>query len=362
MKRLPMRKIRDALRLRAGGLVDAGDRREPGRRAVDAERLSEARRARRSRLAAARGSDRCGARGDAVPAGGRRDPAGACPARLADDPPRAPAQGRDAGAPVGGVPGGASRRLRLQPVLRALPALGGPARADDAPAPRRRRADVRRLCRRDASGDRRRDRHGAPGPALRRGARRVELHVRRGDLDAEPAGLDRLARPGARLVRRRAGADRVGQPQGRRHQGLLLRARGQPDLRRHGGALRHGRGAGAALQAARQGQGRGRRPGGAALDRGAAAQPAVLLARRAERGDPRPGRCAQRPRHPPPRRQPPAAVRGPRAPGAEAAARGRPTNTRSGRSAPSGSTTTSRSTAITTRCPTGSCARRSGRA
>ena len=186
--------------------------------------------------------------------------------------------------------------------------------------------------------------------------------VRRGDLDADPAGLDRVALPGARLVRRRARPDRVGQPEGRRHQGLLLRARGQPDLRRHGGALRHRRGAGAALQAARQGQGRGRRPGGAALDRGAAAQPAVLLARRAERGDPRPGRRAQRPRHPPPRRQPPAAVRGPRAAGAEAAARGALTSTRSGRSAPSGSTTMSRSTATTTRCPTGSCARRSGRA
>ena len=118
--------------------------------------------------------------------------------------------------------------------------------------------------------------------------------VRRGDLDAEPARLDRLARPGARLVRRRAGAGRVRQPQGRRQQGLLLRAGGEPHLRRHGGALRHGGGAGAALQAARQGQGRGRGPGGAALDRGAAAQPAVLLARRAERGDPRPGRCAQR--------------------------------------------------------------------
>ena len=143
---------------------------------------------------------------------------------------------------------------------------------------------------------------------------------RRGDLDAEPARLDRLARPGARLLRRRAGAGRVRQPEGRRHQGLLLRARGQPHLRRDGGALRHGDGAGAALQAARQGQGRGRRPGGDALDHRRLRNRALLLARRAERGDPRPGRRAERPRHPPSRREPPAAVRGARAPGAEAAA------------------------------------------
>ena len=115
-------------------------------------------------------------------------------------------------------------------------------------------------------------------------------------------------------------------------------------------------------QAARQGQGRGRRPGGAALDRGAAAPPAVLLARRAERGDPRTGRRAQRPCDPPPRRQPPAAVRGPGAAGAEAAARGALRLRAVAGAHRSGSTTMSRSTGITTRCPTGSCARRCGRA
>ena len=83
---------------------------------------------------------------------------------------------------------------------------------------------------------------------LRRGARRVELPVRRGDLDADPAGLDRVARPDAGLVRRRARPDRVGQPEGRRHQGLFLRARGQPHLCRHGRPLRHRRGAGAAYK------------------------------------------------------------------------------------------------------------------
>jgi hypothetical protein len=226
--------------------VDAGDCREPRGRAVDAERLSQARRARRSRLATARGADGRGARGDAVPAGGRPDPAGSGASRLVDDPSRAQAQERDPGAALGGIPGGAPRGLRLQPVLRALPVLGGPAHADDAPAPRRRRADIRRLCRRDAAGGRRHHGQGAAGPALRRSARGVELHLRRGDLDPEPAGLDRLTLPDAGLVRRRVRSDRVGQPEVRNHQGLLLRAGGQPDLRRHGGALRHGGGAGAA--------------------------------------------------------------------------------------------------------------------
>ena len=49
------------------------------------------------------------------------------------------------------------------------------------------------------------------------------------------------------------------QSQERRQQGLVLRPRDQPDLRRDGRALRRRRPAGAPLQAARQGQGRGRR-------------------------------------------------------------------------------------------------------
>ena len=111
----------------------------------------------------------------------------------------------------------------------------------------------------------------------------------------------------------------------------------------------------------KEGQGRGRGPGGAALDRGAAAPPAVLLARRAERGDPRTGRPAQRPRHPPSRRQPAAAVRGPRAAGAQAAACGALRLRAVAGAHRSGSTTMSRSTAITTQCRAGSCARKSGR-
>ena len=102
------------------------------------------------------------------------------------------------------------------------------------------------------------------------------------------------ARQHAGVHRRRAAPDRQRQFARRDHPGLLLRAAGQPHLRRHGVALRHGGDPGAPVQAARQGQGRGRRPGRAALDPGAAAQPAVLLAGRTEPGDPRAGRSAQR--------------------------------------------------------------------
>ena len=47
----------------------------------------------------------------------------------------------------GGVPGRLARRLRLFLVLRSVPGLGGPAEADDAPDPCRRREAVCRLGR-----------------------------------------------------------------------------------------------------------------------------------------------------------------------------------------------------------------------
>ena len=71
--------------------------------------------------------------------------------------------------------------------------------------------------------------------------------------------------------------------EGGRRSRELVRARAQSDLSRPGAALRHGDPAGTPAQAARQGQGRGRRARGGALDPGAAAEPAVLLAGRAER-------------------------------------------------------------------------------
>ena len=61
-------------------------------------------------------------------------------------------------------------------------------------------------------------------------AGRVEVHVRRGDLDADAAGLDRLAHPDAGVLR--GGAEPVdpGQSEERDQQGLPLRAGGDLDL------------------------------------------------------------------------------------------------------------------------------------
>src|SRR5947208_11511485 len=53
----------------------------------------------------------------------------------------------DPGAAVGGVPGRRARRVRLFLVLRSLPGLGGPAEADDAADPYRRREAVCRFRR-----------------------------------------------------------------------------------------------------------------------------------------------------------------------------------------------------------------------
>ena len=60
------------------------------------------------------------------------------------------------------------------------------------------------------------------GADLRRRPRRLQLHLRRGTLDAGAAGLDRLPRQRLRLLRRRHAADRLRQPQGRRHRRVPL--------------------------------------------------------------------------------------------------------------------------------------------
>ena len=94
---------------------------------------------------------------------------------------------------------------------------------------------------------------------LRRGTRRVELHLCRGALERDAARLDRCARQRARRDRRRAEGDRARQSQGRHHQAVALRAGHQPDVPGPRRPLRLRRAAGARDEAARQGQGRGRR-------------------------------------------------------------------------------------------------------
>ena len=228
--------------------------------------------------------------------------------------------------------------------------LARPLVAHHAADPSGRGADVRRLCRADGGGDRRRHGRGPAGADLRGGAGRVQLHLRRGALDAVAAGLDRLPCRRVRQHGRGGAADRLRQPQGRRHRGQPLRARHQPDLPGHGHPLRHGDPAGPGAQAARQGQGRGCRPGRATLGAGPAAPSPVLLLGGAERRDPRVDHRPEQPAHAPPRHQPPRAVRGDRAPGPAGDAGRRRMPTRNGAAAGPGWITTSRCTGISTRC------------
>ena len=129
----------------------------------------------------------------------------------------------------------------------------------DASAPRPRGEGVRRLfgqTDRDRRSDDGRDPRGGD---FRRRARRLEAHLRRSDLDADVARLDRRSRAHVPLFRRRAQAAGAPQSEERGQQGLLLRPRDQPHLRRDGGALLGRNPAGAAAAAAGQGKSRGRR-------------------------------------------------------------------------------------------------------
>jgi hypothetical protein len=103
-----------------------------------------------------------------------------------------------------GIPRGPSRGLWLQPFLRSASRVRKTADAGDAPAPCRRGKGVRGLfgqADRDCRSD---DGRNPRGGDLRGRARRLEPHLRRGDLDATIAGLDRRPRAHVPLLRRRA--------------------------------------------------------------------------------------------------------------------------------------------------------------
>ena len=86
---------------------------------------------------------------------------------------------------VGGIPGGPSGGLWLQPVLRSASRVRTTADAGDAPASCRRRQGVCRLFG-QADRDRRSlHRRNPRGGDFRRRARRLEPHLRGGDLDAD---------------------------------------------------------------------------------------------------------------------------------------------------------------------------------
>ena len=209
--------------------------------------------------------------------------------------------------------GGPSRGLRLQSLLRSAARIRTAADAGDAPASRGRGEGVRRLFR-QADRDRRSDDGRDPrGGDFRRRARRLEPHLRRGDLDADVAGLDRRPRAHVPLLRRRAEAAGSRQSEERGRQGLVLRPRDQPHLRRDGGALFGRNPAGAAAAAEGQGESRGRSQIRPDLHSGAAACADVLLARRMQCGD-RPRHAThERASHAQPRPEPSRVIRGNRA-------------------------------------------------
>ena len=205
-------------------------------------------------------------------------------------------------AAVDRVPGRRSRRsavgrnaLRLQPVLRSvrrLPAASGPV---DAPGAPRRREDLHRLLGQEAAdlvvGDGRGDR----GRALRRGAGRDELHVRGGDTHAAAGGFLRV--DGARASSSSAACPRSRCPISCAAPSAALIATTRRSIRRTRSwrsttTWRSCRRVPAKPRDKAKVEGGG--AGGAALDPGVPAQPHLLQPRRAEHGDRRAAREAER--------------------------------------------------------------------
>ena len=156
----------------------------------------------------------------------------------------------------------------------------------NAPAPCRRREDVRRLCRRQDAGHRR------PATGEVRPAQIFVAVMGASNLTyAEATWTQALADWIGAHTRAFAAFGAVPAlvvPDNLKAaviQACLFEPGGQPQLRRDGGALRHRDPAGPALQAPRQGEGRGRSAARGTLDRRPPAQPAVLQPRRAERRD-----------------------------------------------------------------------------
>jgi len=156
-----------------------------------------------SELAAPSRSGRSDARSTAVYGGGAESRAD--PARRGADSQGAQADGRDAAAAVGGVRRGPSRRLPPQPVLRDLSSLGQEIEAVDAAGAPGRREDVYRLLGQAPAHRRSADRRTDPCRTVYRGARREQLHLRRGDRKSEAAVLGRCPYADDRL-RRRSGS------------------------------------------------------------------------------------------------------------------------------------------------------------
>ena len=193
------------------GVEHPGDCPQPGDVAVDGGRVPAPRQGGGGELAGTRGDRRRRAGAPAV-SGAPVEPHVASAAGVERGAPGAAGQERNAGLALGRVQGDPSRGVAVQPVLRAVPGMGWKARPGDAPGAPRRREAVHRLRRADGAGGRPRDRRGASSAGLRGRARRLELHLRRGHLDADPAGLDGLARTSLRVLRRLSRARDPRQP------------------------------------------------------------------------------------------------------------------------------------------------------
>jgi len=218
-ERLPMRKIREFLRMRwhlglsvrevSRGLgISVGVVQKIAARAKTAGlRLGAGGRPRRARVGRAplRAASRAG-----------RPTTSARPRVHAS---RGSAAGGDPRAPSPRVPRGTSRRTALHRLLRHLPALAFDGRARDAAGPQGRREDVCRLLGKEALLRRPVDGRGHRGRVLRRRPRREQLHVRGGDGDAEGCRLRRLPCPRLRVLRRRHGDHRPRSTQVGRHDG-----------------------------------------------------------------------------------------------------------------------------------------------
>ena len=137
----------------------------------------------------------------------------AASAGLGSGPQRAQAQGRDPAAVLARVPRRASGGLRLQPVLQPLRRMAQEGRRRDAPAPPRRREDVRRLPRGHHPHLRPTQRHGRLRGAAARGLPGcLLLHLRRGPSLPGALALRDRPRPRTGVLRRRAGHLGAGQP------------------------------------------------------------------------------------------------------------------------------------------------------
>ena len=167
-ERAPMRKVREVLRLRhALGASERQIAHHDWGKSVDGRRVSAARCRYRHHLAGARGTRRCRTGAAAVHATDIRRGAGTAVARLVPRPQGTEAARRDAVVTVGGIPGRARRRLRLQPVLRPLPRLV----QDHLEPPCGRRTAPPRSCSSTSLATRLRIRRGG------RGERRAHIFV-----------------------------------------------------------------------------------------------------------------------------------------------------------------------------------------